>query len=387
MKHVIGLMSGTSLDGVDAAEMITDGTEITEMGKGHFVPYPDIFQEKLLRLCQRAYHWDQADWSDAEVIEISQELTDYHCQAVAELIDKTGKRPDLIGFHGQTIAHHPASLQRAKQKKHAPWTMQIGMPEILNQQFNCPVVYDFRSEDVAAGGEGAPLVPIFHQALFQQGEDKQAKACVNIGGVANITVMNAISGSEENDLIAFDTGPGNARLNAWCQQHFKVNYDKDGLYSAQGQVDQALCRQWLEHPYFNRDYPKSLDRQDLSYPGLEDLSPIDGAATLCAFIAISIARAIEMIPGGITKLIVTGGGRHNPTILNFLRDTSPVEIVNIEKSGYDGDLLEAQAFAYLAARRVADLPSSFPATTSVLKPMIIGRICDRNNLDLAEVVN
>lgn len=387
MKHVIGLMSGTSLDGVDAAEIITDGSEITEMGAGYFVPYPNHFQEKLYHLCQQAYQWDQPDWSNPRVIEIARELTDYHCQAVAGLIDKTGRTPDLIGFHGQTIAHHPASLQRAKQKKHAPWTMQIGKPEILSQQFDCQVVYDFRSEDVAAGGEGAPLVPIFHQALFQQGADTQPKACVNIGGVANITVMNAMSGSEENDLIAFDTGPGNARLNEWCQQHFNQAYDRDGIFSAQGQVDYSLCDQWLEHPYFKRPYPKSLDRQDLAYPGLSDLSPVDGAATLCAFIAGAIAKAIEMSPWDLKQLIVTGGGRHNPTLMRLLQDKCPLSVEKIEKMGHNGDLLEAQAFAYLAARKLAVLPSSFPKTTSVSKPMIIGRICDRNNLDLTEVVN
>ncbi len=389
MYTVIGLMSGTSLDGVDAAELKTDGHQIQSFGETFFLPYPDVFQKQLRTLCQRAYDWKTPQFADPEMHLISTQLTTYHVQAVSALIDKIGMNksgsfPDAIGFHGQTIAHHPQkSLRYSGGEMKLPWTLQIGEPDMLAQKFKCPIIYDFRSQDVAAGGEGAPLVPIYHQALLTHIREKvvhktEETAFLNVGGVSNITLL-APTGLEETHLIAFDSGPGNARLNDWCQQHFETGFDQDGRFSKQGVCDVALCDQWLSHPYFKRPIPKSLDRQDFKYEGLAQLSSYDGAATLCVFMARAIATSLQMCGRKISHLYLTGGGRHNPTFMTALKQYTNIECLPVEVIDCDGDALEAQAFAFLAARHLAQLPSTFPGTTGIATPLIIGQKISANS--------
>ncbi|MCW3476474.1 anhydro-N-acetylmuramic acid kinase [Limobrevibacterium gyesilva] len=339
--RAIGLMSGTSLDGVDAAWLETDGERIGGFGPALTLPYDAILRADLRRLLDLAPTLDPADPFLADVIA---RLTQRHVEAVRAI----GRPADIIGFHGQTILHQP------QQRR----TWQIGDAAMLARETATPVAHDFRSADVAAGGEGAPLVPVYHAALAQDLE--RPLAVLNIGGVANVTWVGAHGG-----LLAFDTGPGNGPLDDWAARHTNQGVDQDGALSAEGQVDAAVLARLLAHPYFARPAPKSLDRLDfgraLAASGVDGLSPADGAATLVAFTAQAAASAL--LPGPVRRWLVTGGGRHNPTIMAALHKRLHVPVEPVEAVGWDGDALEAQCFGFLAVRVRAGLPLSYPGTT------------------------
>ena len=352
MLRCIGLMSGTSLDGVDAAWIETDGERVGGFGPALTLPYDDALRGDLRRLLDRAPGLDPADGFLADV---TRRLTARHIEAVAAI----GLEADLIGFHGQTILHQPDRR----------FTWQIGDAAALAAATGVDVAYDFRSADVAAGGQGAPLVPVYHQALAR--ELDKPLAVLNIGGVGNVTWIGAHGG-----LLAFDTGPGNGPLDDWAAAHSNMAIDADGALSAQGRVDEAVLGRLMAHPYFKRPAPKSLDRLDfgraLAASGVERLSPADGAATLVAFTAASVAAG--RLPGPVGRWLVPGGGRHNPTIMAALRDRLGVPVEKVEAVGWDGDALEAQCFGFLAARVAAGLPLSFPGTTGAPRAMRGGLI-------------
>ena len=352
MLRTIGLMSGTSLDGVDAAWLETDGVRIGRIGAALTLPYDDLLRGDLRRLLDLAPGLDAADPFLADV---TRRLTAVHIEAVAAI----GAAADIIGFHGQTILHQPERRR----------TWQIGDAAALARATGTRVAHDFRSADVAAGGEGAPLVPVYHQALAA-GIEKPL-AVLNIGGVANVTWIGAHGG-----LLAFDTGPGNGPLDDWAARHSNLPIDADGRLSAAGRVEGAVLARLLAHPYFTRPAPKSLDRLDfgraLAASGVDGLSPADGAATLVAFTAASVAAGV--LPGPVRRWLVTGGGRLNPTIMAALRARLGVPVDAVEAVGWDGDALEAQCFAFLAARVAAGLPLSFPGTTGVRRALAGGRI-------------
>jgi len=352
MLRTIGLMSGTSLDGVDAAWLETDGTHIGRFGPALTLPYDDLLRGDLRRLLDLAPTIDRADPFLADV---THRLTQRHIDAVAAI----GEPADLIGFHGQTILHQPDRR----------FTWQIGDAGALARATGTTVAYDFRTADVAAGGEGAPLVPVFHQALAEN-LDKPL-AVLNIGGVGNVTWIGAHGG-----LLAFDTGPGNGPLDDWAAKHTNLPIDADGRLSASGEVDTAILARLMAHPYFSRPAPKSLDRLDfgraLAASGIDALSPADGAATLVAFTAQSIAASV--LPGPVRRWLVTGGGRLNPTIMAALRARLGVPVDPVEAVGWNGDALEAQCFGFLAARTLAGLPLSFPGTTGAPRAMPGGQI-------------
>jgi anhydro-N-acetylmuramic acid kinase len=282
-----------------------------------------------------------------------QELTLHHADAVRALREDA----DMIGFHGQTILHRPAERR----------TWQIGDAALLACETNLPVAFDFRSADVAAGGQGAPFVPAYHAALAA-GLEKPL-AVLNIGGVANITYIAA-----DGSLLACDTGPGNALLDDYCLRHLGEPIDRDGRLAASGTPHEATLATLLSHPYFARPAPKSLDRQDFHHALalVEVLSPPDAAATLAAFTARSALAAPWPAPP--RRILVTGGGRHNPAIMHALRAHAPCPVAPVEDAGWDGDALEAQCFAYLAARVVHGLPLSYPGTTGVKAPTTGGQI-------------
>lgn len=356
----LGLMSGTSMDGVDAAVLRTDGDRSIEPGPRHFIPYPEDFIERLRSILG----------GQGEIADVERELTDFHATAIAELLDKAGWGPgqiDYIGFHGHTILHAPNQLK----------TWQIGRADLLAAKFQIPVVYDFRSQDMQAGGQGAPMVPVFHQALA--GRLEKPVVMVNIGGVANVTYI-----PQDGELLAFDTGPGNAMLNDLVSAHAGLPFDRDGYYSGKGKIDQDLLAEWMRNPYFAHRPPKSLDRDH--FKEMAAISPdhgkvkiYDRAATLAAFTAHSIAKAAEHFPEIPSLWVITGGGRHNPVLMNMLADALRHYIPNpnvqpIESLGWDGDFIEAFAFAYLAVRSVRGLPLSFPMTTGVKEPMRGGKL-------------
>jgi anhydro-N-acetylmuramic acid kinase len=343
-------MSGTSLDGVDAAWLETDGEQIGAFGPAHTIPYEPALRAALREILERA---PTLDPDDPQLLAVTRRLTEVHAEAVRAL----DAPYDLIGFHGQTILHEP--------KRGRTW--QIGDAAWLGKTLSAPVVYDFRTADVAAGGEGAPLVPLFHAGLAA-GLAKPL-AILNIGGVANVTFLG-----ENGVIAACDTGPGNALLDDWLQRHTGRAFDADGRLAAAGRPDDQLLQRWLSHSYFARELPKSLDR--LSFHALLDdmaeLSPADGAATLAAFTARSVAAT--RLPQTPQQWLITGGGRHNRAIMAALENALKVPVKPVESMGWSGDFLEAQCFAFLAMRVQRGLPLSLPETTGVPGPMRGGRI-------------
>ena len=356
MLRTIGLMSGTSLDGVDAAWVETDGIGIAAFGPRITLAYPADLRAALRRLLDRA---PALPPDDPELATAVAALTGQHARAVLAL----GATADLIGFHGQTLLHRPGEGRTEGR------TWQVGDAALLARLTGVPVAYDFRSADVAAGGQGAPLAPVFHAALAARLE--RPLAVLNIGGVANVTWIGA-----DGALLACDTGPGNGALDDWAMRHTGAAFDRDGALARAGRVDRAVLGRLLAHPYFARPAPKSLDRLDfvpaLAASGLAALTAADGAATLVAFTAGAVAATA--LPAPPRRWLVCGGGRHNPAIMDALRATLAAPVDPVETVGWDGDALEAQCFGFLAARVAAGLPLSFPGTTGVPGPMPGGRI-------------
>jgi anhydro-N-acetylmuramic acid kinase len=352
MLRCIGLMSGTSLDGVDAAWLETDGETVAAFGPTLTLPYDDRLRADLRRILDLA---PTLDPTDRRLKTAEARLTEYHVRAVAAL----GRQADLIGFHGQTILHQPDNRR----------TWQIGDAQELAWRAGVRVAWDFRSADVAAGGEGAPLAPVYHAALSASLE--KPLAVLNLGGVGNVTWIGA-----DGTLVAFDTGPGNGPLDDWVARQTGDRFDRGGALARSGQPDQAVLGRLLSHPYFARPAPKSLDRLDfaaaLAGSGLAALSPADGAATLVAFTARAVAMA--PLPAPPRRWLVTGGGRHNPAMMQALRAALGAPVDPVESVGWDGDALEAQCFGFLAARVTSGLPLSFPGTTGVPQSMRGGKI-------------
>lgn len=348
--RAIGLMSGTSLDGVDVAWIDTNGERIRAFGPTATLFYQDDLRADLRHLLDLAPGLTP---DDPFLRRVEERLTRDHALAVSMM----GRAADVIGFHGQTILHAPA--------QHRTW--QIGDAALLARLTRIKVVHDFRSADVAAGGEGAPLVPLFHAALAAT--LPKPLLIVNIGGVANVTWLGA-----NGEIVACDAGPGNGPLDDLVQKHLGQPYDKDGAFAASGHVDEARLRALLAHPYFARPAPKSLDRLSFSTliaQAVEGLAPADAAATLAAFCAAAIAAA--PVPAPPLRVLVAGGGRHNATIMRELaiRFAAPVE--SVEAVGWNGDALEAQCFGYLAVRSLLGLPLSLPSTTGVAAPTTGGQ--------------
>jgi anhydro-N-acetylmuramic acid kinase len=357
---VIGLMSGTSLDGIDAALLATDGESIAEPGPALTVPYRKETRELLYGALTAAREMNRDSPVPVEVSAAERLLTDAHADAVTLLLARAGLMPsdvDYVGFHGQTVLHRPTER----------WTWQIGDGAALARATGIAVVNDFRSADVAAGGQGAPFAPLYHVVLARN--EKRPLVVVNIGGVANVTYIGA-----GDAVIAFDTGPGNAALDDWAFAHTGIRADMDGRLARAGRADEARLAAMLTHPIFSIPPPKSLDRFDFPMTAVDGLSGPDGAATLTAFTAASIARAREHFPQTPSGWVICGGGRHNPMLMNELKHRLGGEVKSAEDAGWRGDFIEAEAFAYLAARSVKGLPLSLPSTTGVPYPMPGGRL-------------
>jgi anhydro-N-acetylmuramic acid kinase len=352
----IGLMSGTSADGVDAALIETDGESAVRPGPSLTLPYEQGFRARL-----RSVLGEAADEAAIRAVEL--ELTGLHAEAVESLIRR--HRLDeiaLVGFPGHTILHRPAARR----------TRQIGDGALLARRLGLPVISDFRSADVAAGGHGAPFVPAYHRALAQGLE--RPLAVLNLGGVANVTWI----GTGEDEILAFDTGPGNALIDDWALRHLGRPVDAGGALAARGTVDSSIVARFLAHPFFAAKPPKSLDRDDFAKLAPEHLSAADGAASLTRVTAAAVALARSHLPAAPRRWLATGGGRHNPTLMAALGAELACPVEPVEAVGWDGDALEAQAFGYLAVRSLRGLPLSFPSTTGVPAPQTGGRL-DRPN--------
>ena len=355
---VAGTMSGTSLDGVDVAMVLTDGVRVHELGPTFFRPYTKA-EQKLLRA--QLGTW-QADEAACELIETA------HAEALSKL-----QGFELIGFHGVTFNHAP----------HEGRTYQAGNGAVLAHVFGVPVIWDFRSNDVQMGGQGAPLAPFFHHALAREARLERPVCFLNLGGVGNVTWVDPTQAVPEdpNALLAFDTGPCNAPINDAVQSRFGLGFDKDGEIAAKGVVNEDLVDELMIHPYFAKLPPKSLDRN--TFEGVTDqvagLSDKDAISTLTAMAAAGVDRAMAQIPAEPAVIYTCGGGRHNKTLITRLRDTVDAQIVPIERLEFagqklNGDFIEAQAFAYLAARVFAGLPTSAPTTTGVAAAVGGGKI-------------
>ncbi len=348
-------MSGTSLDGIDVALIRTDGANVVERGSAQTYSYSDAQRRLLQAALKDAKGLERRDERPFGLVKAEAALTDWHVQAVESFMKANPAAIDVIGFHGQTVIHRPE----------IGLTVQLGDGSALAKKLGVPVVYDIRAADVAAGGQGAPFVPVYHRALAASVPERPV-VFVNIGGVSNITWIGA-----QGDMIAFDTGPGNAPMDDWAMQHTGVARDVDGKLAAAGTPSESIIEQFLSQPFFRMAPPKSLDRNSFAALAMDALSARDGAATLVEIIARAIAGATSWLPETPKSWIICGGGRHNPAIMQALRSRLP-NVQPAEAYGFNGDSVEAEAWAYMAVRSLNKLPLSFPMTTKVSEPMTGG---------------
>ena len=362
----LGAMSGTSLDGVDAALVKTDGARIEAFGRHAYRPYSEA-ERATIRAALGRWPGDAGVEEAAEVVET----------AHAAVMSGLAAEADLAGFHGQTLAHDPAGRG----------THQAGDGSVLAEVLGLPVVWDFRSADVRMGGQGAPLAPFFHFACARWIGAAGPLAFLNLGGVGNLTWLDLRQPAPEvpGACLAFDTGPANAPINDLMQMRLGRDRDEGGALAAAGTADEDVIAGFLGHSYFFRMPPKSLDRND--FHGLLDavsaLSDADAAATLTAAAAAAVARGAEHFPAPVGRLLVTGGGRHNPTLMRMIAGVLECPVEPVEAVGLDGDMLEAQAFAHLAVRVARGLPTSCPGTTGVAAAVGGGQISRPRGVDRA----
>lgn len=353
---VAGFMSGTSVDAVDGAMLLTDGVQILEFGpvverkfSGH---ERSVVQEAVKAARDWAFHGPEP----AEVFVGAEDvLRIAHLEALAEL--SSLQRADLIGLHGQTVLH------RRPQGGKIGATCQIFDIKGFGEAVRLPVWYDFRTADVAAGGEGAPLAPVYHRALLEKSGYPDA-AVLNLGGVANLTIRH-----EDGELTAFDCGPANGPIDEWIEANGAGNCDRDGGFALSGRVNEAILTEVMDYPFFDEPAPKSLDRFDFSANLVRGLSVPDGAATLTEIAAQGVARGLRVSGTPVDCAIACGGGRHNPALMAALRRNCHCPVVTAEDVGWRGDSIEAEAFAFLAARSEAGLEISYPETTGVPTPL------------------
>lgn len=361
-----GLMTGTVLDGnIDVALLRTDGETVEEFGPYTLAPYDTATRDLLGRTLEAALAWAFEGPEPAIFAEAEAALTRAQSEAVRTHVEASGLTLDqigIVGFHGQSVLHRAPSPDRPGR------TRQLGHGALMTQLLGRPVAYDFRSADVAAGGQGAPLSPIYHAALLRRLGADADTAVLNLGGVANLTWTDG------DRIVAFDTGPANAPINDFVRSLGRGEMDLDGALSRAGQVDESRLASALNHPYLAAPYPKSLDRFDFTSRIADGLGAEDGAATLTAFAAAAVGRGLDLLPIRPRRLIVCGGGRHNPAIMEMLGTRAGAEAIPAENVGWRGDAVEAECFAFLAARTLRGLPISFPSTTGVREPMAGGRI-------------
>ncbi len=356
----IGMMSGTSMDGVDVALIETDGERILGFGPAGGRDYTEDERTVLREAVAQAAGLTDRDARPGILARAERLVTEIHAEAVDAFLaanDISREAVDLVGFHGQTVLHRPDD----------GLTVQLGDGQLLADFIGMDVVYDFRASDMAAGGQGAPFVPIYHRALAQAANLPRPTVIVNIGGVANVTFIG-----EDDALLAFDTGPGNALIDDWMRLTMGEARDENGQLAAEGQADGRRLEALLADPYFLRKPPKSLDRNGFPLSVIDGLSPADGAATLTAFTAASLICGMAHFPQTPKIFVLSGGGTRNATLVGTLRKLLPGKIALAEDLGWDAGAIEAQAFAYLAVRSRLDLPISFPGTTGVPEPLTGG---------------
>ncbi|EIM25018.1 anhydro-N-acetylmuramic acid kinase [Microvirga lotononidis] len=356
LVKAIGVISGTSMDGIDVSVVDTDGDTVVKPGPGRTFSYPEDLRKTLQTLIA------QPERAQSEPLEdLERAVTDAHIAAIRRFMSETGISTgdvSLIGFHGQTVYHRPE----------VRFTRQLGLGDRVAAALGIDTVYRFRHADVASGGEGAPFVPLYHRALASG--LAQPLMILNLGGVGNVTYI------DRDTVIAFDTGPASALLDDFILRRRGLSFDENGQLAASGKADAKLVMEFMLNPFFDRPAPKSLDRQDFHAraKGVETLSDADGAATLAEFTIQSVIASLRHVPGAPQRWLVTGGGRRNAHFMKRLHAELRVPVDPVEAVGWDGDFLEAQAFGYLAVRSTLGLPLSLPTTTGVPHPMPGGEL-------------
>lgn len=359
--RVLGFMSGTSLDGVDAAIIETDGERVLGLGPAELLPFSADERAALITATEDAVRADGRGDRPASFARAEEIVLDVHVRAARALLERDDAGSiELVGFHGQTVLHRPERRL----------TVQLGDPQALARALGVPVVADLRQADLAAGGQGAPLAPVYHAALADLIGAERPVAFLNVDGVANLSWLG-----RDGSMIAFDTGPGNGLIDLMVQSREAGRYDDGGRLAAAGHVDETVLSGLLGSGYFRQAGPKSLDRYDFPIDAVSGLSLEDAAATLVAFTAEAVGRGAAELPEPPCRWIVCGGGRHNPTLMRAL-DERLGNVESCDASGLRGDFIEAEAFAYLAARSIRGLPISFPATTGVSRPITGGKRWD-----------
>jgi anhydro-N-acetylmuramic acid kinase len=365
VKTAIGLMSGTSMDGIDVALLRTDGDRVVEHGPSAYFPYDAALRAKWQKALVTAKQITERAQRPDDLGEAEEALTLCHAAAVNSFLRKEGLVPsdiDVIGFHGQTVLHRPDDAL----------TVQIGDGALLARETGIDVVYDMRANDMLHGGQGAPLIPAYHAALSSNlPQDFETPAVfVNIGGISNLTFI-----AEDGALSAFDSGPGNMLIDQWVEMHTGQSFDKGGMIAAKGRVDEALLGEYLDAPFFSANIRRSLDRGDFLPPQKGRLSLEDGARTMARLTGEAILKCASYLPSPPKTYVVCGGGRLNPVIMAEFADAARLrgaKVIAAETGGFDGGAMEAEAWAYLAVRSLRGLPLTYPGTTGVKEPVTGG---------------
>jgi len=357
LLKAIGVISGTSMDGIDVALVATDGKDAVSVRAGATYPYPEELRKKLQAVIADPEAAEKTPLDDIEA-----EVTKAHGDAIAQFLADKGipaNTIDVIGLHGQTVCHRP--------ERH--FTRQLGSGAEIAKRFGVTTVYRFRHADVAAGGQGAPLVPLYHKALAS--ELDQPLMVLNLGGVGNVTWL------DDGTVIAFDTGPANALIDDFIRMRRGVHCDEGGQIAASGEPDKDMVAAFMQHPYFAKPAPKSLDRNEFhaAAAGVENLSDADGAATLAEFTVAAVVASLHHVPRPPVRWLVAGGGRHNAHLMRRLAAELKTQVSPVEAVRWNGDFLEAQCFGYLAVRSLHGLPISLPSTTGVPQPLTGGEQC------------
>ncbi|NWE53742.1 anhydro-N-acetylmuramic acid kinase [Brevundimonas sp. P7753] len=366
--RVLGFMTGTSLDAVDMAVIETDGENIISFGPAGEMKLDAETRAIVEDAIEDALDWERDEEEPDSFEDARMAVADAHLAAALSFMAVNGVKAsalDLVGVHGQTVLHEAPTPELPGR------TVQLIDALSVAEGLGVRTAYDFRSADVAAGGQGAPLAPVYHAALVRKSGLSGPVAVLNLGGVGNITLVRA-----DGELEAFDTGPANGMVDLLVQSRGKKRMDEGGKLAAAGTVDQAVLAAYLAHPYFASTGPKSLDRFDFSLDPVASLSLEDAAATLTAFAAEAAALGVGRCSEKPTKVVACGGGRHNPVLLAAIRERAGVPVTTAEDEGWRGDSIEAEAFAFLAARCLLCLPISFPGTTGVAEPLTGGRIVE-----------
>lgn len=371
MMTAIGLMSGTSMDGIDVALLRTDGEGQVSRGPFLGLPYEAAFRDRLKEALELARPLTDRTARPGTLAAIERDLTLRHAAAVRRLLSEVGLPPagiDVVGFHGQTVLHRPDE----------GLTIQLGDGALLARELGIKVVYDMRANDMAEGGQGAPLVPAYHAAL-RAALGAETAAFVNIGGISNLTWLGP-----DGEIRAFDSGPGNTLIDQWVEQEAGIPFDKDGRIARGGTVREDIVARYLDRPFFRGNARRSLDRGDFPPLAAGAASLEDGAATLAYLAGAAIVASLDRLPAFPSVLAICGGGRLNPAIMQTLETLAKqrgATVIPVEAAGLDGDAMEAEAWAYLAVRSLKGLPLTFPTTTGCDRPVSGGVLNAKSSID------